>query len=101
MSPLGKFTLAVLGLRLAGANGFLWGMLLGHLFIDNTGVIHKIESAVSQVDDNIRLMLPYNVSRSAIFTVFRALLPHKSRQKTKIFAPGRAFLNFYPNIFGA
>ena len=38
-------------------------MLLGHLFIDNTGVIHKIESAVSQVDDNIRLMLPYNVSR--------------------------------------
>ena len=63
MSPLGKFTLAVLGLRLAGANGFLWGMLLGHLFIDNTGVIHKIESAVSQVDDNIRLMLPYNVSR--------------------------------------
>ena len=38
---------------------------------------------------------------SHFFVVFEALLPHKSRQKMKIFAPGRAFLNFYPYICGA
>ena len=63
MSPLGKFILAVIGLRLLGANGFLWGMLIGHLFIDKTRVISKIESALGQLDDNIRLLLPYNISR--------------------------------------
>ena len=63
MSPLGKFTLAVLGLRLAGANGFFLGLWLGHILIDNSKVIHKIESAMAQLDDNIRLMLPYNASR--------------------------------------
>lgn len=61
MSPLGKFTLAILGLRFAGATGFLWGFILGHLFIDNTKIIKIIESAVSQLNDNIRLLLPYNV----------------------------------------
>ena len=63
MSPLGKFFLAIVGLRVFGANGFLWGMLLGHLLIDKTRVITKIESLMNQIDDNIRLMLPYNVSR--------------------------------------
>ncbi len=63
MSPLGKFVLAVIGLRLCGVNGFFWGMLIGHLFVDRTRLIKKIESAMMQLDDNIRLMLPYNVSR--------------------------------------
>ena len=63
MAPLGKFILAVIGLRLLGANGFLWGMLLGHLLIDKTRVISKIESALGQLDENIRLLLPYNISR--------------------------------------
>jgi len=63
MSPLGKFILALVGLRLCGANGFLWGMLIGHLLVDKTSIISKIESAMNQLDDNIRLMLPYNVSR--------------------------------------
>ena len=63
MSPLGKFTLAVWGLRLAGADGFFLGLWLGHILIDNSKVIHKIESAMAQLDDNIRLMLPYNASR--------------------------------------
>ena len=63
MAPLGKFILAVIGLRLLGANGFLWGMLLGHLLIDKTRVISKIESGLGQLDDNIRLLLPYNISR--------------------------------------
>lgn len=63
MSPLGKFTLAILGLRFGGATGFFWGMFLGQVLIDSSWVIRKIESAVSQLDDNIRLLLPYNISR--------------------------------------
>lgn len=63
MSPIGKFTLAVLGLRFGGATGFFWGMFLGHILIDNTRIVHKIEATVSQFDDNLRLLLPYNISR--------------------------------------
>lgn len=63
MSPLGKFTLAIIGLRLAGAVGFFWGMFLGHILIDSTIVIKKIEKTLSQLDDNIRLMLPYRLCR--------------------------------------
>lgn len=63
MAPLGKFILAMIGLRLLGANGFLWGMLIGHLLIDKTRIISKIESGLNQLDDNIRLLLPYNISR--------------------------------------
>ena len=63
MSPLGKFTLAIIGLRFAGAVGFFWGMFLGHILIDSTIVIKKIEKFIAQFDDNIRLLLPYHACR--------------------------------------
>lgn len=63
MSPLGKFTLALLGLRFFGAAGFFWGLFLGHVIIDRTFIIKKIENQLTAVDDNIRLMLPYTLSR--------------------------------------
>lgn len=63
MSPLGKFTLALFGLRFFGAAGFFWGLFLGHIIIDRTAVIKKIENQLSAVDDNIRLMLPYTLCR--------------------------------------
>lgn len=59
MSPLGKFTFAVVGLRFFGAAGFFVGMLLGHLLIDRTVVIKKIERGLHGIDDNIRILLPY------------------------------------------
>lgn len=63
MSPLGKFVFAVFGLRFFGAEGFLVGMLLGHMLIDKTIIICKIGHFFSSVDDNIRLMLPYRYYR--------------------------------------
>lgn len=59
MSPLGKFTLAVIGLRLWGAEGFFIGMLLGHFVIDRTHLIVSLQRRLGIVDDNIRLLLPY------------------------------------------
>lgn len=63
MSPIGKFTFALLGLRFFGAEGFFVGLFLGHMLIDRTVVICKLEQIVSTLDDNIRLMLPYKVYR--------------------------------------
>ena len=63
MSPLGKFTLALIGLRLFGAEGFFVGMFLGHFIIDRTHLIVSLESRLSIIDDNIRLMLPYKYYR--------------------------------------
>lgn len=63
MSPLGKLTLAILGLRFLGAEGFFAGMFLGHMLIDRTIIIQSLEKALSAVDDNIRLMLPYKYYR--------------------------------------
>lgn len=59
MSPLGKLTLAILGLRFFGASGFFVGMFLGHIFIDRTVVIKYISRKLNDLDDNIRIMLPY------------------------------------------
>lgn len=59
MSPLGKFTLALIGLRCFGAEGFFIGLLLGHMLIDRTVIIQSLEKKLSLVDDNIRLLLPY------------------------------------------
>lgn len=59
MAPLGKFTLSVIGLRLFGAAGFFWGMFLGHLLIDHSLVGKWIENRLSELDDNVRLLLPY------------------------------------------
>lgn len=59
MFPIGKLTLAVLGLRFFGAEGFLWGMFLGHMLVDRTILRKLIKQYLSSLDDNIRLMLPY------------------------------------------
>ena len=63
MSPLGKLTLALIGLRLFGANGFFAGMFIGHFLIDRTHHIVSLEKRLSIIDDNIRLMLPYKYYR--------------------------------------
>lgn len=63
MSPLGKFTLALIGLRFFGAEGFFIGMFLGHMLIDRTLLIKELEKYLSMADDNIRLMLPYRFYR--------------------------------------
>ncbi len=63
MSPLGKLTLALLGLRLFGANGFFIGLFLGHLLIDKTFVIRRIENEINLLDDIIRVKLPYKYYR--------------------------------------
>lgn len=59
MTPLGKLTLAIIGLRLFGGVGFLWGMFLGHVLIDRSLVKNYIKQKLSQLDDTIRLMLPF------------------------------------------
>ncbi len=63
MSPLGKFTLALLGLRLFGAVGFFWGLFLGHILVDRTKLIKILEKQLNIIDDNIRLFLPYKYYR--------------------------------------
>ncbi len=59
MSPLGKFTLAIIGLRVFGAAGFFVGMILGHFAIDRTHLIVSLQRRLGIIDDNIRLLLPY------------------------------------------
>jgi len=63
MTPLGKLTFAVIGLRLFGGTGFLWGMFLGHILIDHSLVKTFIKNKFSQLDDTIRLMLPFRFYR--------------------------------------
>ena len=63
MSPFGKLTLALIGLRLFGAEGFFVGMFLGHFLIDRTHLIVSLERRLSIIDDNIRLLLPYKYYR--------------------------------------
>lgn len=63
MSPLGKLTLALIGLRLWGADGFFCGLFLGHMFIDKTFAIRKLEQEISRLDDYIRVKLPYKYYR--------------------------------------
>lgn len=63
MSPMGKLTLALIGLRFFGLNGLLLGVFLGHMFIDKTFVIRKVENLINQADDAIRVKLPYKYYR--------------------------------------
>lgn len=63
MTPIGKLTFAIIGLRLFGATGFLWGMLLGHIIIDRSLVKAIIKKRLNELDDNIRLLLPYKIYR--------------------------------------
>ena len=63
MSPLGKLTLALIGLRFWGADGFFCGLFLGHMFIDKTYAIRKLEQQMSRFDDYIRVRLPYKYYR--------------------------------------
>lgn len=61
MTPIGKLTLAIIGARLFGINGLLWGMLLGHIIIDRTLVKKIIKRKLSELDDDIRILLPYRL----------------------------------------
>lgn len=63
MSPLGKLTLSLIGLRLFGADGFFVGLFLGHMLIDKTYIIRNIEKQLSYLDDIIRIKLPYKYYR--------------------------------------
>lgn len=63
MSPLGKLTFALFGLRFFGADGFFGGLFLGHMLIDKTYVIREIEKQINRMDDLIRIKLPYKYYR--------------------------------------
>ncbi|MCQ2741274.1 MAG: TerB family tellurite resistance protein [Alphaproteobacteria bacterium] len=63
MSPLGKLTLAMLGLKFFGANGLFLGLFLGHILIDKTFLIRWLENYMNHLDDIIRIKLPYNYYR--------------------------------------
>ena len=63
MSPLGKLTIALIGMRLFGLDGLLIGLFLGHMFIDKTYIIRYIEKQISHLDDIIRIKLPYKYYR--------------------------------------
>ena len=63
MSPMGKLTLALIGLRFLGINGLLLGLFFGHMLIDKTYIIRKIEKLINQTDDIIRMKLPYKYYR--------------------------------------
>ncbi|MDD4557104.1 MAG: TerB family tellurite resistance protein [Alphaproteobacteria bacterium] len=59
MSPLGKLTFSVIGLKLFGISGFLWGLCLGHILLDRTVILKFLFHRLNNLDDNMRLMLPY------------------------------------------
>ncbi len=63
MSPLGKLTFALIGLRFWGADGLFCGLFLGHMLIDKTYVIRRIEQQINRADDYIRVKLPYKYYR--------------------------------------
>ena len=63
MSPLGKLTLALIGVRFFGLNGLLIGLFFGHMLVDKTFIIRKIERMLNHADDVIRLKLPYKYYR--------------------------------------
>lgn len=63
MSPLGKLTFALIGAGIFGVDGLLIGLFLGHIFVDKTYIIRKIEHQISHWDDLIRIKLPYKYYR--------------------------------------
>ena len=63
MSPLGKLTFGLIGLKLFGADGMLLGIFLGHMLVDKTYIIRFIERQISYWDDVIRIKLPYKYYR--------------------------------------
>lgn len=63
MSPLGKLTFALIGFKLFGADGLFAGLFFGHLLVDKTYVIRKIEGYISHWDDVIRIKLPFKYYR--------------------------------------
>jgi DnaJ like chaperone protein len=58
MNPLGKITLGLIGLKLNGPIGFLWGMLLGHLLIDNKILGDSIKNKLDFLAEQFRLNAP-------------------------------------------
>ena len=63
MSPFGKITLALLGLKIFGADGLFLGLFFGHMLIDKTFIIRRLEIALDRLDDIIRIKLPYKYYR--------------------------------------
>lgn len=59
MSLIGKLTFSLLGLKFFGLHGLLWGFLLGHILIDRSNLYKKLFHKTNEIDDNIRLLLPY------------------------------------------
>ena len=59
MSPLGKLTFSILGLKLFGISGFFWGLCLGHILLDRTIILKFFFHRMNNLDDNLRMMLPY------------------------------------------
>lgn len=58
MNPLGKITLGLIGLKLNGPIGFLWGMLLGHLLIDSNFLSENIKKNLDFLAEQFRLNAP-------------------------------------------
>jgi DnaJ like chaperone protein len=56
---MGKIILSLIGLCLWGADGFMWGMFLGHILIDKSILNQAIKNWFSRLDDNLRLIIPY------------------------------------------
>lgn len=59
MTLLGKLTFSILGFRFFGISGFFWGLCLGHLFFDRTIILKYISNKLDELDDDLRLLLPY------------------------------------------
>ncbi|MFV0626224.1 MAG: TerB family tellurite resistance protein [Alphaproteobacteria bacterium] len=56
---MGKLTFSIIGLKLFGISGFLWGLCLGHILLDRTVILKFLFHKLNNLDDNMRLMLPY------------------------------------------
>jgi len=61
MNPLGKITLGLIGLKLNGPIGFLWGMLLGHLFVDSNFLSDSIKKSLEFLAEQFRLRAPSKI----------------------------------------
>ncbi len=59
MTPFGKIIFSLIGFKIWGFSGFLWGMFLGHVLIDRSILNQIIKRKLNRLEDTIRLVLPY------------------------------------------